>query len=451
MIGSGIFLVTPGILREAGNVWLVLLVWILSGIITVLGALTYAELSSLFPVDGGQLVFIREAWGKMWAFAYGLSVVFVIQSGVIAAVATAFSVYLLEIPSLLGVEFVPDSLTVKITAVCMILLLTFIQMNGLKTGAFIQNLFTFSKVGALLMVILLGISAFVMKTDILKNNLTADFSLLHFDKETSGWKTSEWSEGLLYFLSACIGALFSMDAWNNVTFLSNRVENPSVNLPKGLISGVLVVTTLYVLTNLAYFSMIPSGVGFDSEYPAPTVAFAESERVATASLSVFFGNASAVVVAFLIVISTFGCNNGIIMSGGIFTKTMADWGWLPKTLSAENKNAIPVHAFIFQAIWSSLLVFSGSYKSLLVYSTFTSLVFYLVTISGLFKLSKQKNIQDPNIYRCPGYPLVPLAYLLLTGSICLALVITDTKNCLMGLFFSLAGMLIYFFFVRKNK
>lgn len=451
MIGSGIFLVTPGILREVGSVWLVLLVWILSGIITILGALAYAELSSLFPVDGGQLVFIREAWGKKWAFAYGLSVVFVIQTGVIAAVATAFSVYMLEIPSLLGMEWVPGSLTLKMTAVCMIFLLTFIQMNGLKTGAFIQNLFTYSKVGALFMVILLGILAYFINSEILKKNLTIDFSLLHFDKVTSVWITPNWSDGLLYFLSACIGALFSMDAWNNVTFLSNRVENPSVNLPKGLISGVLTVTSLYVLTNLAYFSMIPSGVGLKGEYPAPTVAFPESDRVATASLSVFFGNASAAVVAFLIVISTFGCNNGIIMSGGIFTRTMANWGWLPKLLSVENKNGIPANAYVFQAVWSSVLVFSGSYKSLLVYSTFTSLVFYLVTIAGLFRLKKQKNTSDDKAYRCPNYPLIALAYLILTGCVCLALIITDTRNCLMGLVFSLAGILIYMLLVRKNK
>jgi len=324
-------------------------------------------------------------------------------------------------------------------------------MNGLKTGAFIQNLFTISKVGALLMVILLGILALVKNGDILINNLTADFTLLHFDMKTSVWKTLGWGEGLIYFLSACIGALFSMDAWNNVTFLSNRVENPSVNLPKGLITGVLTVTSLYVLTNVAYFSMIPSGVGLNSENPAPTVAFPESDRVATASLSVFFGNASAVVVAFLIVISTFGCNNGIILSGGIFTRTMADWGWLPKMLSVENKNGIPGNAYVFQAVWSSVLVFSGSYKSLLVYSTFTSLVFYLITIAGLFRLRKQKITSDDKAYRCPWYPLVPLAYLILTGCVCLALIITDTRNCLIGLMFSLAGMLIYMILARKNE
>lgn len=451
MIGSGIFLVTPGILRDTGNVWMVLLVWLISGLMTILGALAYAELSSLFPVDGGQLVFIREAWGKMWAFAYGLSVVFVIQTGVIAAVATAFSVYLLEIPYLLGVDFIPGSFTVKITAVLMIFLLTLIQMNGLKTGAFIQNLFTFSKVGALLMVIFLGITAFIMNGDVLKNNLSAKISLLHYDKDSAVWKTSGWAEGLVCFLSACIGALFSMDAWNNVTFLSNRVENPSVNLPKGLISGVLTVTSLYVLTNLAYFAMIPSGVGVSGEYAAPTVAFSRSDRVATASLSVFFGNASAVLVAFLIAISTFGCNNGIIMSGGIFTRTMAGWGWLPQWISYENKNGIPVNAYVFQALWSSVLVFSGSYKSLLVYSTFTSLVFYLITIAGLFKLRKQKITKDDKLYRCPWYPLVPLGYLVLTGCVCLALILSDTRNCLMGLMFALAGVLIYRLMARKTK
>ncbi|MCX8080756.1 MAG: amino acid permease [Bacteroidia bacterium] len=441
MIGSGIFLVSPGILRDVGSPWMLLGVWVLSGCITILAALSYAELASMFPHDGGQLVYLKEGWGKAVAFAYGVSVVFVIQSGVIAAVATAFSLYLTEIPVLMGYDIKPGPMAVKAIAVGMIFLLSMLQSRGLKSGTLIQNIFTFSKVGALIFVIVLGIAAFIKNPEILKINFS-DFKFMHHDGKSQSWVFPGTAEMMAYFLSACIGALFSMDAWNNATFLSNRVENPSVNMPKGLIGGVLAVTVLYLFTNLSYFAMIPSGVGESSEYHAPTVAFCPSDRVATASLSVFFGNASALVVALLIVISTFGCNNGIILSGSIFMQTMAKWCWLPEVLSKSNQKGAPLNALLAQALWSSFLVFSGSYKSLLVFSTFSSLVFYLITIGGMLRLKYSQN-QIQTGFRCPGYPYVPLAYIILCGFICLSLLWTDTTNCLIGLAFPLAGLIIY--------
>lgn len=450
MIGSGIFLVTPGILRDTGHpIWL-MSVWILSGLITLAGALSYAELAAMLPYDGGQMVFIREAWGSAASFAYGMSVVLGIQTGVIAAVATAFAIYLAEIPLLLGFNgFASGNWMVRCIAVGMIMCISLIQMRGLKSSARIQNFFTFSKIAALAMVILLGMIAFSEKPEILLKNFSQKISFMKYSYDSHRWNEQQIPVWLMYFFSACIGALFSMDAWNNVTFLTSRVENPSRNMPKGLVAGVLTVTVLYALTNLSYFAMIPSGTTGNSEV-LPTVAFPQSDRVATASLSVFFGNFSALVVAVFIVLSTFGCNNGIILSGSVFIQTMAKWKWLPSFIKIENQHKAPVGALIVQAIWASMLVFTGSYRSLLIYATFSSLFFYLMTIAGMMKLRTTKpDTHRP--YKCPAYPWLPVFYLIMTTCVCITLMVTDTFSSLIGLLIPFFAFLFYLLYKKKNE
>lgn len=450
MIGSGIFLVSSGILRDTGHpVWL-LLIWVLAGFVTIAGALSYTELATLFPEDGGQMVFIQKSWGNIWAFAYGICVVFVIQTGVIAAVATAFALYLSEIPLLLGWQTENAStFTIRIIAVAMIFLLSFIQGLGQQNSSFVQRFFTFIKVLSLLFVILLGIYAFIKNPSILRNNFSSCWELRHFSSETKTIISVTFDTWIWYFFSAFIGALFSMDAWNNVTFVAARVERPEKTLPSGIIGGVLTVTLLYLLTNLAYLSMLPSGME-EGGINTRSVAFCEEGRVATASLSVFFDRNAAIIIAVLIVVSTFGCNNGIIFSGSIFIQSMTKKQWLPSFLSKEGKQNTPVNALAFQAAWASLLVFTGSYSDLLVYATFCSLVFYIVTIAGLFRLRKTYN-PSPGTYQTPGYPVIPALYIMITGMVCASLLITETRNSLTGLIFPAVAMVMYRFLSDRIK
>jgi len=450
MIGSGIFLVSSGILRDTGHPGWLLLIWALAGFVTIAGALSYAELAALFPEDGGQMVFIQKAWGNSRAFAYGICVVFVIQTGVIAAVATAFALYLSEIPLLMGWKTGNFStLTIRVIAVLMIFFLSFIQWLGQQKSSFVQRFFTFVKVLALLFVILLGAYAFIKNPSILQNNFSSSWELRHFSSGTQTITTVTLDVWIWYFFSAFIGALFSMDAWNNVTFVAARVERPEKTLPAGLISGVLTVTLLYLLTNLAYLSMLPSGME-EGATNTRSVAFCEAGRVATASLSVFFDRNAALIIAVLIVISTFGCNNGIIFSGGVFIQSMAKKHWLPSFLSKEGRRKTPGNALFFQALWASLLVFTGSYSDLLVYATFCSLVFYIITISGLFRLRKTHG-HLVRTYQCPGYPVIPVLYIVITGMVCVSLLVTQTRNSLTGLIFPAVAMLVYRFLPERAK
>lgn len=458
MIGSGIFIVSADIARVVGSAGWLLVVWILSGVITLFAALSYGELAGMMPQAGGQFVYIKKAFGDLVAFVYGWTVFLVIQTGVIAAVAVAFAKFTgVFIPFFEEGNILFQIASFKITsaqllAIFIIALLTFINMRGIENGKAIQRIFTSAKLIALFALIIVGIY-YGFHSDVFSNNMTHAW-------EAKGYVPVSDNKGFLFELSgislatalglAMIGSLFSSDAWNNVTFIAGEVENPKRNIPLGLFFGVCIVTLIYVLANVAYLCLLP----LEGSVNAQTVAeqgimFAQKDRVGTAALFVVFGDVAKYLMAALIMVSTFGCNNGLILAGSRLFQSMGKEGLFFKKAAKLNKYNVPSNAMIFQGIWASLLCLSGSYGDLLDYCTFSSLIFYIITIAGLFVLRKKMpDAERP--YKAFGYPFVPALYIILTTLICIDLLVYKTFNCGMGLLIIALGVPVYFMFKRAK-
>ncbi|MBS1651229.1 MAG: amino acid permease [Bacteroidetes bacterium] len=445
MIGSGIFLVSAGMMRTLNSPILVLICWLLSGIITLFAALSYGELAAMIPEAGGQFVFIKKSFGNLLAFIYGWAVFMIIQTGVIAAVAVAFANYLSQLlPASLNLDlpiicFLGVSVTkTTLLAIGSIIFLSFLNSLGIKNGKFIQLSFTSSKIIALLVLILIGLLA------------GKEQSYFHVNFSSSTTFTNINIPFIITIGAAMIGPLFSSDAWNNVTFIAGDVKNPSRNIPLGLLIGVLLVSVLYLLANIAYFILLPA---FGNEHGATVlergIAFAKNDRVGSAALYAVLGNVAETVMAALIVVSTFGCNNGLIMAGARLFERMANDKLFFKTASKLNAKNVPANAIWLQAAWASVLCVSGSYNELLNYCTFASLIFYMITISSLFYF-RIKHPQWERPYKAWGYPLIPVIYLIITLIICICLLIVSTKNTLIGLGIISLGVPIYFLF-KKNE
>lgn len=462
MIGSGIFIVSADIARSVGSpIWL-LLIWIITGAITLCAALSYGELAGMMPKAGGQFVYIREAFGELTAFVYGWTVFLVIQTGVIAAVAVAFAKFT-------GV-FVPffeegnvmiaigafKVTSAQLLAIVVIALLTFINTRGIENGKAIQRIFTSAKLIALFSLIIVGIY-YGLKTDVITQNFTNgwDASKIQFIKKDNvvvGYETIPLSGMALATAVgvAMIGSLFSSDAWNNVTFIAGEVDKPQRNIPLGLFFGVCIVTLIYVMANVAYLCLLPVHGRMDGQTVMEQgMMFAQKDRVGTAALFVVFGDVAKYLMAALIMVSTFGCNNGLILAGSRLFQSMAREGLFFKKAAVNNKFQVPSNALIFQGIWASLLCLSGSYGDLLDYCTFSSLIFYMVTIAGIFVLRK-KMPDIPRPYKAFGYPLIPALYILVTLLICLDLLVFKTFNTGMGLLIMVCGIPVYFLF-KRNK
>lgn len=462
MIGSGIFIVSADCARMVGSGGWLLLLWLVTGLITITAALSYGELAGMMPKAGGQFVYIQRAWGKLPAFLYGWTVFTVIQTGVIAAVAVAFAKYMAFFFPALD----PSNILLKIGgfsissnqlfAVGMIVFLTIVNSRGIQNGRIIQIIFTSTKIIALLGLILAGI--FVgLNTDTFSQNLSYFWDASKTAQNADGsWSTVSLS-GLalmMAFGTAIIGPLFSSDAWNNVTFIAGEMKNPRRNIPISLIAGVLIVTALYMLANFAYLTLLPvRGNAVASDIIGQGMQFAGngSDRIGTAAASMIFGEVSAALMAGLIIISTFGCNNGIILSGARVYYAMAKEGLFFQKAGTLNKQQVPGFALLIQAIWASVLCFSGTYGDLLDYATFASLLFYMVTIAGIFSLRrKEPDAERP--YKVWAYPLLPLLYLLLAGGICIILLITKPANTWAGLLIVALGIPVYWFSrMRSNK
>ena len=454
MIGSGIFIVSADMMRVLGSPFWVLMCWLISGVITLFAALSYGELAGMMPKAGGQFIYIQRAYGKLTAFVYGWTVFAVIQTGVIAAVAVAFARFVgVFIPFfdeqhiLLQIGNFSVS-TTQVLGVCSVLVLTYINTLGLNNGKIIQRVFTSAKLLALLG--LIGIGFFIgYKAGYWHNNMQLPFSGSGNINATSGGNIS-----IVTLLSAMgvalIGSLFSSDAWNNVTFIAGEVKEPQKNIPLGLLIGVLIVTVLYVLANVAYFMLLPAlGSSEGQNVFEKGIAYAQNDRVGTAAMSAVFGDVASYLMAALIIISTFGCNNGLILSGSRLFQSMAKEGLFFKSAAFINKNSVPSKALWFQAIWASVLCLSGSYGSLLDYCTFASLVFYIVTISALFYLRK-KEPQTQRPYKAIGYPILPALYILLASAICIDLLIFKTLNTGLGVLIMLLGIPVFYMF-KMNK
>jgi basic amino acid/polyamine antiporter, APA family len=455
MIGSGIFIVSADMARNVGSAGWLLAIWVLTGIVTVAAALSYGELAGMMPKAGGQYIYIQKAYGTLTSFVYGWTVFMVIQTGTIAAVAVAFIKYAGVFFPVLNPENVlfklgPAPVSVgSMFAMASIVLLTYINTRGIQSGKLIQNVFTVAKLVALFGLIAIGIG-YGFKSGMLSQNFADAWSSTKSD--ASGGSVSLGGMALLMAVGvSMIGSLFSADAWNNVTFIAAEIKNPKRNIPLSLFLGTLIVTTLYILANVAYLSILPlKGSPTGVDVLARGIQYAEYDRVASAAMSLIFNDSAAFIMAALIMVSTFGCNNGLILAGARLYYAMAQDGLFFKQAAQLNKNAVPAKALWLQCFWACLLCLSGTYGQLLNYCTFGSLIFYMVTIGGIFVLRRtQPNADRP--YKAFGYPLVPVLYIVTTLAICLILLI-DPKTRFdsgMGLLITAVGIPVYFLSKKK--
>jgi APA family basic amino acid/polyamine antiporter len=437
MIGSGIFIVSADVARTVGSPGWLLLVWVVNAIITLFGAIAYGELAAMMPRAGGQYIYLREAYSPLLGFLYGWTLFLVIQTGTMAAVAVGFAKYLGVLIPWVSAERVlfavgPVSFsTQRIVAIAVIALLTW--SNSLGEGKLVQNIFTSAKVAALLGLIVLGV--FVARNaDAVAANLT------HF------WDEQPVSFGFVLALGgAMVGPLFSSDAWNNVTFAAGEVKNPRRTLPLSLIGGTGIVMALYVLTNVAYLCLLPlTGAPDGTTVLARGMQYAAEDRVATASAYMIFGPSAASIMAVAIMISTFGCLNGLILAGPRLYYAMArDKLFFAKT-GRLNLAGVPAGGLWFQMVWASLLTLSGTYGNLLDYVVFAALLFYVLTVVGLFILRRRRpDAERP--YRAFGYPWLPGAYVLMALVIMLDLLFVKPTYTWPGLLIVLTGIPVYFF------
>lgn len=456
MIGSGIFIVTSQMARDVGSAGWLIFLWLLTGIITVFAALSYGELAGMMPNAGGQYVYIQRAYGRMVSFLYGWTVFTVIQTGVIAAVAVAFAKYTSVFFPELNNEFLHVGNFLKITyaqlvGMISIILLTYVNSKGVKNGKTIQLIFTSTKLFALFALIVVGI-AIGLKGDVLVDNFKNMWDATSVHINPAGHIQYYKLTG--FALAGAMGAtiinsLFSSDAWNNVTFIAAEIKDPKKNIPRSLFLGTLIVTIIYILANIAYLSLLPiKGTPDGMDVFSQGIMFANNDRVGAAAASMIFGDPAAYIMAALIMVSTFGCNNGLILAGARLFYAMAKDRLFFKSAEVLNNKQVPSKALWFQCVWACVLCLSGKYGDLLTYATFASLLFYILTIAGIFVLRKKEpDIERP--YKAFGYPFVPALYILITFAICIDLLIYDTKNTGLGLLIVLIGIPVYYITNKK--
>jgi APA family basic amino acid/polyamine antiporter len=450
MIGSGIFIVSADISRQVSDLGPagLLLVWAITGVITITGALAYAELAAMMPNAGGQYVFLREGLAPSAGFLYGWTLFTVIQSGTIAAVAVAFGRFLgVLIPSLtpdvflkLGSFDMPGGTIQlglspqRVVAIVMVAVLTAVNIRGVRLGAAIQSTFTVAKVGALAALILLGLTIF-RRPEV----AAANFG--------SFWGTGEWGLAVLPVLGAAmVGSLFASDAWNNVTFAAAEVRDPRRNLPLALGLGTGLVSLLYVIANVGYLNVLPfHGDPNGADVLARGIQHAAQDRVGTAAMEVMLGPAGAIVMAIAILVSTFGCNNGLILAGARVYYAMArDRLFFRRAGRLHPEFRTPVFGLIAQALWTMVLCVSGTYSELLNYVIFAALLFYLLTAVALFRLRRIRP-DVPRPVKAFGYPVLPALYIVAIAFL-LVVLLVDPKQRLysgLGLLIVLLGVPVY--------
>ena len=471
MIGSGIFIVAAEISRVTGSAGGLLLTWILTGLLTIAAALSYGELAALFPHAGGQYIYLREAYSPLWGFLYGWTLFLVIQTGTIAAVAIGFARYLGVLfpaispqtwvirPINLGSSFAVSLSVQQLVAALMILFLTFLNTRGVKLGKWIQNVFTSAKMLSLLGLIVLCV--FVARNaGAIADNFShlwairgaqpiepgANFlrSLVPTVTAAGGWY------GLLLALAvAQVGSLFSADAWNNIGFTAAEVKNPKRDVALSMAIGTVIVMTLYLLANVAYLCALP----------LQQIQSARDDRVATAALSAIFGAKGAWMMAVAIIVSTFGCNNGLILAGSRVAYAMAKDGLFFRATGKLNDKGVPGTALVFQGIWIVILIllrtrkpdgsYGNLYSNLLDYVVFAALLFYVLTIAGIFLLRwKRPDAERP--YKAFGYPVLPLLYIVAATGIMVVLLLYQTQTAGLGMAIVLLGVPVYLLWSRRQ-
>lgn len=470
MIGSGVFIVSADIARLVNSPALLIGAWVVTGVMTIIAALAYGELAAMMPRAGGQYVFLRESLGPLWGFLYGWTFFVVIQTGTIAAVGVAFGKFLgVFFPSISAQEWIwhigkvpkwtigPMVLgnmdvglnTQNLVAIVTIVLLSVVNIFGVRTGAIVQNIFTIAKTAALLGLILLG---FVIGRN--PAALAANFGNGWEAFWRNAWGGTYTVEGVLVsavtaLAVAQVGSLFSADAWNSVTFTAGEVKNPSRNLPLSLALGTGAVIAIYILANFAYLNVLPlAGVKDAATVLERGIQFATEDRVGTAVMEQMFGAAGASLIALAVLVSTFGCNNGLILSGARVYYAMAKDGLFFSPVAKLSRWKTPAVSLIVQAIWASLLCLTGSYGQLLDYIMFAVLVFYVLTLIGLYVLRHtQPDAERP--YRAFGYPVLPAIYILMAVYIDVILLRYKPQYTWPGLFLVLLGIPVYFAWRKK--
>jgi len=453
MIGSGIFIVSADITRNVGSAGWLIVVWLLTGFMTLTAALSYGEMSGMFPKAGGQYVYLKEAYNKLIGFLYGWSFFAVIQTGTIAAVGVAFS----KFTAYLIPAFSEDNILYKlktgvdtaghdkfftisaaqVVSIIIIIILTFINTRGVKGGKLIQTTFTMTKLLSLFGLIGFGFLAF--KGDIWHANWTNAWDLHNLNKDGSVVNLT-MAGALGAIAAAMVGSIFSSDAWNSVTFVAGEMKNPKRDVALSMMFGTIIVTVIYVLANVVYTGVLSM----------QDIASADKDRVAVAASHVIFGNVGTYIIAVMIMISTFGCNNGLILSGARVYYTMAKDGLFFKRTGTLNKFSVPQFGLWIQCLVASILCLSGRYGDLLDMISFVVVIFYVLTILGIYILrAKRPEAERP--YKAIGYPILPAIYILMGIAFCILLIIYKPNFTWPGLIIVLIGIPIYYFSQRNVK
>ncbi len=448
MIGSGIFIVGADITRHVGSAGWLIAVWLITGFMTISAALSYGELSGMYPKAGGQYVYLKEAYNPLVGFLYGWRFFSVIQTGTIAAVGVAFAKfagYFFPALNMQDQNILTHIGSIKIypaqiVAIAIVVLLTYVNTRGVKEGKIIQTTFTVSKLLSLFGLILCGF-LFVDTSYWSANWETGMLSQKAFVNEDGSitWESIGGITLLGAIAASMVGSIFSSDAWNNVTFIAGEIKNPKRNIGLSLFLGTLLVTVIYVSANLMYLNVLPLN----------QIAKPEEDRLAVAAASVIFGAAGRSIIAVLIMVSTFGCINGLVMAGARVYYTMAQDGLLFKKAAKLNTNAVPQWALWSQALVASLLCLSGRYGELLDMVSFVVVIFYVLTIIGIFILRKKRpDLERP--YKAFGYPFLPLIYIFMGLSFCVLLIMFKPEYTWPGLIITLLGVPLYFIAVRNK-
>ena len=446
MIGSGIFIVSADITRNVGSAGWLVVVWLLTGFMTLTAALSYGELSAMFPKAGGQYVYLKESYNPLLGFLYGWSFFSVIQTGTIAAVGVAFSKFagyffpsleMTDANILLQMGFL-KIYPAQLLSIAIIILLTYINTKGVQGGKMIQSTFTITKLASLFGLIGFGF-LLASKASIWDANWTNAWEMKTIASDNS--TTPIFGVAILGAIAASmVGSIFSSDAWNNVTFIAGEIKNPKRNIGLSLFLGTLIVTVIYISANLMYLSVLPLN----------EIANAPADRVAVAASNVIFGNIGTYVIAVMIMISTFGCNNGLILAGARVYYTMAKDGLFFKKAGTLNENAVPAWALWAQCIVAGLLCLSGRYGDLLDMVSFIVVIFYILTIIGIFILRKKRPELD-RPYKAFGYPVLPAIYILMGTCFCVLLIIYKPNFTWPGLIITLMGVPLYYLALRNQK
>lgn len=445
MIGSGIFIVSSDIVRNVGSAGWLIAIWLLTGVITVIAALSFGELSSMFPKAGGQYVYLKEAYGKMVAFLYGWSFFMVIQTGTIAAVGVAFAKFtsylfpaVSENNMLLQIGSFKFS-AAQLLSIISIILLTWFNSRGVKNGKTLQTFLTIIKILSLGGLIVLGLTV-GFNQEIWNANWTDAWNHAQWNGDLSSFVPIVGAVIFAGFASSLVGSIFSSDAWNNVTFIAGEIHHPRKNVGLSLFLGVAIVTVIYILTNLMYLATLS----------LPEIATAPSDRVAIAAAQKIFGSGGTMVIAVMVMISTFGCNNGLILSGSRVYYSMAKDGLFFKKAAQLNAYSVPAWGLWIQCVWASILCLTGRYGDLLNYIIFVVMIFYALTIAAVIILrKKQPDVERP--YKAIGYPILPILYVVIALSIGVGLLIYQPTYAWPGFVIILLGFPVYYFWSRSEQ